>query len=68
MQITDGDASIRFAARRQLRGEISLPKKILRREGFDRPRDACGILCLDAMEEKLKALGAQKGEWTETAG
>lgn len=62
------DASIHYPKRRKFRGEISLPIKILHREGFDRPTDACEVRCLNEMEEKLKSLGAQKGEWTEAAG
>lgn len=61
------DASIRYATRRESRSEISLPIRILHREGFDRPVDACEVRCLKEMEGKLKVLGAQKHEWIETA-
>jgi hypothetical protein len=59
------DSSIHYTARRKLRGDVTLVIKILHREGFDRPTDACEVKCLNEMEEKLKELGAQKGIWIE---
>jgi hypothetical protein len=61
------DASIHYSAQRRFRGEITLPIKILHREGFNRPTDACEVRCLNEMEEKLQALGAHRGSWPESA-
>ncbi len=59
------DASIHYSTRRRLRDEVSLVIKIMHREGFDRPTDVCEVKCLNEMEEKLKDLGARKGDWVE---
>jgi hypothetical protein len=57
------DSSIRFPPEREFREEITLPIRIIHREGFDRPVDACEVRCLREMESKLEALGAQQGKW-----
>ena len=57
------DAAIRFPPERDFREEITLPIRIIHREGFDRPVDACEVRCLQEMEKKLEALGASKGKW-----
>lgn len=59
------DSSIHYAPQRKFRKEIALTIKILHREGFDRPTDACEVECLKEMEKKLKELGAQKVNWRE---
>ncbi len=51
------DAAIHYASQRKSRADIVVPIKILHREGFDRPTDACEVKCLNEMEEKLKELG-----------
>ena len=61
------DASIHYASQRRFRKDVTLSIKILHREGFDRPTDACEVRCLNEMEEKLKGLGAGKGTWPESA-
>lgn len=61
------DSSIHYAVQRRLRRDIILAIRILHKEGFDRPTDDCEVKCLNEMEEKLKALGAQKGYWVESA-
>ncbi len=59
------DASIHYSPQRKFRKDISLEIKILHREGFDRPTDACEVECLKEMEKKLKELGAQKTNWRD---
>jgi len=61
------DRSIHSSPIRKLRDEVTLTLKILHRQGFDRPLDACEVDCLKEMEQKLKELGAQKREWRESA-
>jgi hypothetical protein len=61
------DRSIHSAQIRKLRDEVTLTLKILHREGFDRPVDACEGDCLKEMEEKLKELGVKKGQWRDPA-
>ncbi|MBI4228226.1 MAG: hypothetical protein HY693_00745, partial [Deltaproteobacteria bacterium] len=61
------DRSIHSAPIRKLRDEVTLTLKILHRKGFDRPVDACEADCLKEMEEKLKELGAKKGQWRDSA-
>ncbi len=60
------DASIHYASQRKFRKEVTLSIKIMHREGFDRPTDACEVRCLTEMEEKLQKLGAHKGNWPES--
>lgn len=62
------DSSIHYSPRRKSRKDITLTLKILHREGFDRPVDACEVECLKEMEKKLKELGAQKEHWHESTG
>lgn len=59
------DVSIHQAPVRKFRKDITLAIKILHREGFDRPKDACEVECLKEMEKKLKDLGAHQGYWRE---
>lgn len=59
------DASIYYSPQRKFRKDITISIKILHREGFDRPIDACEVECLKEMEKKLKELGAQKINWRE---
>ncbi len=60
------DSSIHYAPQRKFRKDIALTIKILHRERFDRPTDACEVECLKEMEKKLKELGAQKVDWRES--
>ncbi len=55
------DNAIRYASQRKSRADIVVPIKILHREGFDRPTDACEVRCLGEMEEKLKELAHKRG-------
>lgn len=57
------DDSLHYAPIRDLRPDVTLAIKILHRDGFDKPVDACEVKCLNEMEEKLRKLGAWKGEW-----
>ena len=61
------DISIHQAPLRKFRKDITLTIKILHREGFDRPTDACEVGCLKEMEKKLKELGAYQGYWRESS-
>jgi hypothetical protein len=67
-EIRPFDSSIHQAPMRKFRKDITLTIKILHREGFDRPIDACEIECLKEMKNKLKELGARQGYWREIAG
>ncbi len=62
------DSAIRFPPERDFRREVTLPIRIVHREGFERPVDACEVRCLQEMEKKLEALGASKGKWHPPAG
>jgi len=62
------DSSIRFPPEREFREEITLPIRIIHREGFERPVDACEVRCLREMEKKLELLGASKGKWHPPVG
>ena len=55
------DASIHYSSRRRFRPEVILTIQILHREGFDHPTDAHDVQEVNEVEEKLKALGADKG-------
>jgi hypothetical protein len=59
------DSSIKYAPKRKLRKDITLTIKILHREGFDRPLDACEVECVKEMQKKLKELGVPEGYWRE---
>lgn len=54
------DSSIHFAAKRKFRREVALTIRILHKGKFDDPTDDCEIRCLNEMEQKLKALGAER--------
>jgi hypothetical protein len=62
-QIQMYQAAIRRAAQRHHRPEVSLSLKILHRQGYEEPIDACERRCLNEMEARLKMLGACPGEW-----
>ena len=62
------DSAIRFPPEREFREEITLPIRIIHREGFDRPVDACEVQCLQEMEKRLRDLGASKGKWHKPMG
>ena len=64
-EIRSFDVSIHQAPLRKFRKDITLAIKILHREGFDRPKDACEVECLKEMEKKLKDLGAHQGYWRD---
>ena len=54
------DSSIHYSARRKFRGEVSLVIRIMHKGKFDDPTDDCEVRCLNEMEQKLKALGAER--------
>ena len=64
-EIRSFDVSIHQAPLRKFRKDITLAIKILHREGFDRPKDACEVECLKEMEKKLKDFGACQGYWRD---
>jgi len=46
--------------------QVSLALKILHREGFERPVDACEVRCLGEMEPRLRELGAFERQRTSS--
>ncbi len=58
------DQAIRYTRVRGNRPDVTLTIKIVHREGFERPVDACEVRCLKEMQERLKELGAQERQWT----
>ena len=62
------DRAIRFPPEREFREEITVPIRIIHREGFDRPVDACEVHCLQEMEKRLRDLGASKDKWHKQVG
>ena len=55
--------SFSYSSKRKYREEIPLAIKILHREGFLRPIDACEVKCLNEMQSKLTEIGARQGCW-----
>lgn len=45
------------------RRAITLTVKILHRDGFDSPVDACEVRCLEDMKQRLRELGAPQAHW-----
>ncbi|MEW5976373.1 MAG: hypothetical protein AB1898_11285 [Acidobacteriota bacterium] len=62
-EIQPFDRALHESAKRRFRPEVTLTLKILHREGFDQPVDACGERCLKEMTQKLGELGATRGKW-----
>ncbi len=58
------DQAIRYSPVRQNRPDVTLTIKIIHRQGFDAPVDACEVRCLKEMQDRLKELGAQERQWT----
>lgn len=54
------DSSIHYSSKRKFRGEVGLTIRILHKGKFDDPTDDCEVRCLNEMEQKLKALGAER--------
>jgi hypothetical protein len=65
-EIETYDSSIHRAVKRRLRPEVMLSLKILHRQGYDQPVDACEVDCLNEMQDKLKNIGAQRDVWQES--
>ena len=65
-EIETYDSSIHRAVKRRLRPEVVLSLKILHRQGYDQPVDACEEDCLNEMQDKLKKIGAQRDVWQES--
>ena len=57
------DHAIQGRAQRKFRPEVTVSVRILHRQGFDQPVDACERTCLQEMEEKLKSIGVQYQLW-----
>ena len=60
------EIAIHRAVKRRLRPEVMLSLKILHRQGYDQPVDACEVDCLNEMQDKLKNIGAQRDVWQES--
>jgi hypothetical protein len=65
-EIETYDSSIHRAVKRRLRPEVMPSLKILHRQGYDQPVDACEVDCLNEMQDKLKNIGAQRDVWQES--
>lgn len=63
-QIGPYDQAIRYSSVRRNRPDVTLTVKILHREGFERPVDACEVRCLKEMYQGLKELGACERQWS----
>jgi hypothetical protein len=53
-----------YSAVRGNRPDVTLSMKVLHRQGFDQPVDACEERCLEEMKAKLKQLGACERHWS----
>ncbi len=62
-EIEPYEAAIRSTGKRRYRDEVTLTVKILHRDHFEAPIDACETRCLREMEAKLESIGACKGAW-----
>jgi hypothetical protein len=62
------DSAIRYSPMRRKRPDVMLTIKILHRSEFNRPVDACEVLCLSEMKTKLIELGAPERSWREPEG
>src|SRR2546427_11799998 len=51
---------------RTKRKDVPLTVEIRHREGYNRPLDECEERCLHEMVAKLRPLGAQDREWSDT--
>jgi len=58
------DSAIHYSPRRSNRLDVFLTIRIIHREHFDRPVDACEIRCLEEMKQRLQELGAGQGKAT----
>jgi hypothetical protein len=56
---------ISYSPARGNRDDVTLTIRILHREGYERPVDACEARCLKEMEARLKELGASEKQWVE---
>jgi len=56
------DASLYYGNGAQDRGGVQLEMHILHQHGFDRPLDACEVLALREVEDRLKSLGVHRGK------
>lgn len=57
------DQALRYSTSRRNRPDVKLTIRIIHREGFEAPVDACEVRCLQEMQERLKELGAQERQW-----
>ncbi len=55
--------TISYSPARRNRPDITLTIKVIHREGYERPVDACEVRCLHEMEEELRNLGAPERQW-----
>jgi len=57
------DQAIRYSPARRNRPDVTVRIRILHREDFESPVDACEVRCLQEMQEHLRELGAQGRQW-----
>lgn len=58
------EQALRYSPMRGNRPDVMLTVRVLHREGFDLPVDACEVRCLEEMKSRLKQLGACQGRWS----
>ena len=58
------DQAIRYSPARGKRPDVTLSIKIIHREGYEAPVDACEARCLKEMEQRLRELGVSERQWT----
>lgn len=63
-KINPYDQAYHYSRRRGNRPDVTVAVRILHRQGFDRPVDACEVRCLEEMKQHLRDLGADEAQWT----
>ena len=56
--------SISYSPARGSRPDVTLTIRVLHREGFERPVDACEVRCLEEMKQRLREVGACEHGWS----
>lgn len=59
------DQALRYSPARRNRPDVTVAIKIIHREGFESPVDACEVRCLTEMQERLRELGALERQWIQ---
>ena len=57
------EQALRYSPVRGNRPDVMLTVRVLHREGFAQPVDACEVRCLEEMKSRLRQLGACERRW-----